>query len=501
METEILKVTHLNKFYGARQVLFDVNFTLHQGEVLTLLGPSGSGKSTLLRTLNGLEAFQAGTLTFNGQPVVADEAHWQKLRQKIGMVFQSYDLFPNLTVLENITLAPVKIQGRSAATVQAEALALLERVGLSAYAKAYPRELSGGQKQRIAIVRALALHPELMLFDEVTASLDPEMVRGVLEIIKQLSQEAAMTMIIVTHEMNFAAQIADRVLFLADGKIVEDTPGQQFFAQPQTQRAKLLLRGVGKLDAVSVLHALAVQFRIPQRIERQRTGQCGVILLKKVVYPIVHSGQKNAAGFEHAEALAPDGCDLLHIAIGNRVKDTVKALFCKRKRLCHICLYDFDRVAFPLRHRFLTLQLEGGIVKYGAGCSQKGKDRHLLASSGSESQKTAPGKRWEPVMWDRFYRGEKNIPFSLPHTAAHLMGDWLPPLPAILHPLINGFRISFCIILHHFSFLYIRNPPHGKQIPDSIPSLHFLLRLLSVRPPDNPMNKTGSHRTPPYAPS
>ena len=218
-----------------------MNFTLHQGKVLTLLGPSGSGKSTLLRTLNGLEDFQAGTLTFNGQPVVADEAHWQKLRQKIGMVFQSYDLFPNLTVLENITLAPVKIQGRSAATVQAEALALLERVGLSAYAKAYPRELSGGQKQRIAIVRALALHPELMLFDEVTASLDPEMVRGVLEIIKQLSQEAAMTMIIVTHEMNFAAQIADRVLFLADGKIVEDTPGQQFFAQPQTQRAQEFL--------------------------------------------------------------------------------------------------------------------------------------------------------------------------------------------------------------------------------------------------------------------
>ncbi|WP_283578884.1 amino acid ABC transporter ATP-binding protein [Limosilactobacillus ingluviei] len=241
METEILKVTHLNKFYEARQVLFDVNFTLHQGEVLTLLGPSGSGKSTLLRTLNGLEDFQAGTLTFNGQPVVADEAHWQKLRQKIGMVFQSYDLFPNLTVLENITLAPIKIQGRPAAAVQEEALALLERVGLSAYSKAYPRELSGGQKQRIAIVRALALHPELMLFDEVTASLDPEMVRGVLEIIKQLSQEAAMTMIIVTHEMNFAAQIADRVLFLADGKIVEDTPGQQFFAQPQTQRAQEFL--------------------------------------------------------------------------------------------------------------------------------------------------------------------------------------------------------------------------------------------------------------------
>ena len=159
METEILKVTHLNKFYGARQVLFDVNFTLHQGEVLTLLGPSGSGKSTLLRTLNGLEAFQAGTLTFNGQPVVADEAHWQKLRQKIGMVFQSYDLFPNLTVLENITLAPVKIQGRSAATVQAEALALLERVGLSAYAKAYPRELSGGAKAANRDCAGLGLAP------------------------------------------------------------------------------------------------------------------------------------------------------------------------------------------------------------------------------------------------------------------------------------------------------------------------------------------------------
>lgn len=244
MAKEILKVEHLNKFYGDWQALHDINFSINKGEVVTLLGPSGSGKSTLIRTLNGLEPFKDGRIYFHGKQVDPNPKTWQDLRQKIGMVFQSYDLFPNLTVLDNILLAPVKVQGRDKAAVQKEALELLDRVELRNHADAYPRELSGGQKQRIAIVRALAMHPELMLFDEVTASLDPEMVRGVLKIIKELSDQDHMTMIIVTHEMNFAAKIADQVLFLENGRILEETPGQQFFDHPQTDRATEFLNSM-----------------------------------------------------------------------------------------------------------------------------------------------------------------------------------------------------------------------------------------------------------------
>lgn len=241
MTEEILKVEHLNKFYGKWQVLHDINFSLKKGEVLTLLGPSGSGKSTLLRTLNGLEDYKDGAIYFHGKKINPSPKEWQGLRQKIGMVFQSYDLFPNLTVMENILLAPVKVQKRSEDEVRKEAEKLLSQVELSSYADSYPRELSGGQKQRIAIVRALAMHPEVMLFDEVTASLDPEMVRGILEIIQRLSDNEDMTMIIVTHQMNFAAQIADEVLFLEDGKILEDTPGKDFFEHPKTKRAEEFL--------------------------------------------------------------------------------------------------------------------------------------------------------------------------------------------------------------------------------------------------------------------
>lgn len=244
MAEEILKVEHLNKFYGDWQALHDINFSINKGEVVTLLGPSGSGKSTLIRTLNGLEPFKDGRIYFHGKQVDPNPKTWQDLRQKIGMVFQSYDLFPNLTVLDNILLAPVKVQGRDKAAVQKEALELLDRVELRNHADAYPRELSGGQKQRIAIVRALAMHPELMLFDEVTASLDPEMVRGVLKIIKELSDQDHMTMIIVTHEMNFAAKTADQVLFLENGRILEETPGQQFFDHPQTDRATEFLNSM-----------------------------------------------------------------------------------------------------------------------------------------------------------------------------------------------------------------------------------------------------------------
>ena len=244
MTEEILKVSHLNKFYGDWQALHDINFDLKKGEVLALLGPSGSGKSTLIRCLNGLEEYRDGEIVFNGAKVEPSEKNWQRLRQKIGMVFQSYDLFPNMTVLENILLGPTKVQKRDRATVEQEALALLDRVGLKEHANSYPRQLSGGQKQRVAIVRALALQPEVMLFDEVTASLDPEMVRGILDIIKELANDWSMTMLIVTHEMNFAAQIADRVLFLEDGRILEDTPGQQFFTNAQTKRARDFLESM-----------------------------------------------------------------------------------------------------------------------------------------------------------------------------------------------------------------------------------------------------------------
>lgn len=244
MTDEILKVEHLNKFYGDWQALHDISFGIKKGEVVTLLGPSGSGKSTLIRTLNGLEEFKDGAIYFQGQKVTPDPKTWQALRQKIGMVFQSYDLFPNLTVMDNILLAPVKVQGRDKEDVRKEALELLDRVELRDHADSYPRQLSGGQKQRIAIVRALAMHPELMLFDEVTASLDPEMVRGVLKIIKELSDRDNMTMIIVTHEMNFTAKIADKVLFLENGKILEETPGKEFFDHPQTARAAEFLNSM-----------------------------------------------------------------------------------------------------------------------------------------------------------------------------------------------------------------------------------------------------------------
>lgn len=238
MTEEILKVEHLNKFYDERQVLHNINFSLKKGEVLTLLGPSGSGKSTLLRTLNGLEDYKNGSIYFHEKKIDPSPKEWQILRQKIGMVFQSYDLFPNLNVIENVLLAPVKVQKRDENEVKEEAIKLLKQVGLEQYLNAYPRELSGGQKQRVAIVRALAMKPEIMLLDEITASLDPEMVRGIEEIVELLSKRDHMTMIIVTHQMNFASRIADEVLFLEDGHILEDTPGKEFFNHPQTQRAK-----------------------------------------------------------------------------------------------------------------------------------------------------------------------------------------------------------------------------------------------------------------------
>ena len=221
-------------------MLDNIDFSVHKGEVVVVLGPSGCGKSTLLRCLNGLEQSDGGTILLDGESITANGKNMTRLRQKIGMVFQSYDLFPHKTILENILLAPIKVQKRSRPEVEQEAEELLRRVGLWEKRDAYPRQLSGGQKQRVAIVRALCMHPEVMLFDEVTAALDPEMVREVLDVMLELAS-GGLTMVIVTHEMQFARAIADRILFLDGGKIVEETDPEQFFTAPQTRRAKEFL--------------------------------------------------------------------------------------------------------------------------------------------------------------------------------------------------------------------------------------------------------------------
>ena len=241
MAEPILTVEHLIKAYGETPVLDDISFAVKPGEVIVVVGPSGCGKSTLLRCLNGLEPTQSGRVRLGSETVAYGGKNLTQLRQRIGMVFQSYELFPHLTVLDNILLAPTKVQKRPKAEVQKEAEALLERVGLLNRKDSYPRELSGGQKQRVAIVRALCMHPEILLFDEVTAALDPEMVREVLDVMMDLAKNGR-TMIIVTHEMQFARAIADRVLFLDGGKIVEEAPPKEFFDHPKTERAQRFLR-------------------------------------------------------------------------------------------------------------------------------------------------------------------------------------------------------------------------------------------------------------------
>lgn len=240
--SELLKVTHLHKEFGNNVVLKDINLSVKRGEVVVIIGPSGCGKSTFLRCLNGLEEIQGGIITVDGLPVEADKRDITKLRQKIGMVFQSYELFPHKTVIENIILAPTKVQKRNKDEVTKEAIELLDKVGLSDKKDYYPRQLSGGQKQRVAIVRALVMHPEIILFDEVTAALDPEMVHEVLETMIKLAKSGR-TMLIVTHEMSFAEAVADRILFFDNGEIVEETEDVKgFFKEPVTERAQKFLR-------------------------------------------------------------------------------------------------------------------------------------------------------------------------------------------------------------------------------------------------------------------
>lgn len=240
MEKELLTIEHLKKSFGDNVILDDVNLTVKQGEVIVIIGPSGCGKSTLLRCINALEPIQEGQILLDGEKIEPKSKNLTQLRQKIGMVFQSYELFPHLSVLDNIMLAPTKVQKRPKDEVKEEALALLDRVGLAEKAKSYPRELSGGQKQRVAIVRALCMHPEILLFDEVTAALDPEMVREVLDVMLNLAAQGR-TMLIVTHEMQFAKAVADRVIFLDNGNIVEDATPDEFFNHPKTSRAKQFL--------------------------------------------------------------------------------------------------------------------------------------------------------------------------------------------------------------------------------------------------------------------
>ena len=240
-QEEILKIENLRKSYeNGQPVLKDVSFTLEKGEVVVVVGPSGCGKSTFLRCINMLEPIDSGTIQFKDQVIDRNGRDVYEIRQKIGMVFQSYDLFPHKTILGNILLAPLKVQNRDKKEVTEEAEKLLERVGLSDKRDAYPRQLSGGQKQRVAIVRALIMHPEILLLDEITAALDPEMVREVLQVVLELAKEG-MTMVIVTHEMEFAKAVADRVLFMDQGVIVEESRPEEFFTSPETDRAKQFL--------------------------------------------------------------------------------------------------------------------------------------------------------------------------------------------------------------------------------------------------------------------
>ena len=233
----LVDLIHVNKHFGDLHVLKDVNLTVRRQEVVVILGPSGSGKSTLCRAINRLEAIDDGTIMIDGRVLPEEGKELARLRADVGMVFQSFNLFANKTILENVTLGPIKVRGVSKADAEAEAHRLLERVGVDSQASKYPAQLSGGQQQRVAIARALAMRPKVLLFDEPTSALDPEMVKEVLDVMTELAQEG-MTMICVTHEMGFARSVADRVIFMADGAIVEEASPEEFFTSPRSDRAK-----------------------------------------------------------------------------------------------------------------------------------------------------------------------------------------------------------------------------------------------------------------------
>ncbi|MEH7121564.1 amino acid ABC transporter ATP-binding protein [Neobacillus vireti] len=239
----IITVKNLSKSFGKLEVLKDINAEIQEKEVICVIGPSGSGKSTFLRCLNRLEEISGGEVVINGHNITDPKININKVRQEVGMVFQQFNLFPHKTVLENITLGPIKILSIDKGSAEKTALELLNKVGLKEKANSYPGELSGGQKQRVAIARALAMNPKIMLFDEPTSALDPEMVGDVLEVMKQLAKEG-MTMVVVTHEMGFAREVGDRVIFMDGGYIVEENEPNEIFSNPQHERTKAFLSKV-----------------------------------------------------------------------------------------------------------------------------------------------------------------------------------------------------------------------------------------------------------------
>ena len=242
-EQPLIQVKHLDKSFGSLKVLKDVTVDIYKGDVVCVIGASGSGKSTFLRCLNRLEEPTGGQIFFEGVDITDAKTDINKHRQKMGMVFQQFNLFPHMTIMDNLTLAPIKLQGKKKEEIEPEAMKLLERVGLADRANAYPSQLSGGQKQRIAIVRALCMKPDVMLFDEPTSALDPEMVGEVLGVMKDLADEK-MTMVVVTHEMGSAREVATRVMFMDGGSFVEENAPEEFFANPKNERLKTFLSKV-----------------------------------------------------------------------------------------------------------------------------------------------------------------------------------------------------------------------------------------------------------------
>ena len=241
----LIELRDVNKYYGELHVLQDINLTVGEGEVVVVIGPSGSGKSTLCRAINRLETIESGTIQLDGQPLPEEGKALAKLRAEVGMVFQSFNLFAHKTVLQNVSLAQIKVRGRKREDADKRSLELLDRVGLASQAPKFPAQLSGGQQQRVAIARALAMEPKALLFDEPTSALDPEMINEVLEVMRQLAHDG-MTMVVVTHEMGFARSAANRVVFMADGRIVEDRTPEEFFTNPRSDRAKDFLSKILK---------------------------------------------------------------------------------------------------------------------------------------------------------------------------------------------------------------------------------------------------------------
>jgi len=239
----IIKIRDVNKYFGTLKALEDVNLNISKGEKVVILGPSGSGKSTLLRSLNRLEEINSGQIIIDGQDVNAEDADINKIRQELGMVFQSFNLFPHKTVLQNLTMAPIRLKNMPKAQADEMAMKLLTKVGIPDKAQTYPKMLSGGQQQRVAIARALAMSPKIMLFDEPTSALDPEMIGEVLDVMVTLAKEG-MTMVVVTHEMGFAREVADRVVFMDYGRIVEVGTPEHFFTNPQHERTKLFMQQI-----------------------------------------------------------------------------------------------------------------------------------------------------------------------------------------------------------------------------------------------------------------